>query len=193
MYAAYGYTGDAELATRAQQIERDVNTLSTLIDGIEKNPAGTFSAPSLPSLEYGTPVASYTLAPAMTSSGESYDLDAVQITTGVVPLEVILSNSGFEVTYSDDTVIVHGSLGDAKGTLTIDAPDSINEVMWVPNSFHITLIQTTQGHSASAPTENGAAGDVFNTPKPIISFLANPTTMSPVGINVTQALWVQSS
>lgn len=89
--------------------------------------------------------------------------------------------------------MTHGSLGDAKGTLTINSPDSINEVMWVPNSFHITLIQTAQGHSASAPTEDGAAGSVFNKPKPIISFLANTTTMSPVGINVTQALWVQSS
>jgi hypothetical protein len=67
MYAAYGYTGDSELATRAQQIETDVDTLSTLIASIEKNPAGSFSAPSLPSLEYGTPIASYTLTPAMTA------------------------------------------------------------------------------------------------------------------------------
>jgi hypothetical protein len=193
MYTAYGYSGDAELATKAKQIATDVDALNTLIGDIENTPTGTFTAPALPSLGYGTPIASYTLTPAMTSSDQTYDLDAAQITSGVVPLKVVLSNSGFEVTYSDDTVMTHGSLGDAKGTLTIDPPDSISEVTWVPSSYHITLIQTAQGHTASAPTESGGPVSNFNKPLPIIGFIETSPTMSPVGINVTQALWVVQS
>jgi hypothetical protein len=55
LYATYGYSGDTLLEERGKQIDADIKTLDTLFFQIDSDPAQSYAAPVLESLDFGTP------------------------------------------------------------------------------------------------------------------------------------------
>jgi hypothetical protein len=223
MYIGYGYTGDPDLFSKALQIQQDVNALNDLIGQIAGNVTGSFAAPSLPSLAYGTPIASYVVNPNIVSGTTNYfyDLSAAQIANGVGPEKITLYDSGFQVLYSDDLSVDHGSGGNEVGSLTIPRSqdpaqtaqtkaqnqDYINLIQWLNPTFDIGKIQTKLGQSVGAgttPAQSLQPNQIWMTatkPVPLIAFngslitegpLQGSVEMSPVGITISPAVWVQS-
>jgi hypothetical protein len=193
MYIGYGYTGDPTLFSNALQIRNDVDTLNDLVKQIARNVTGTYVAPTLLSLTYGTPVASYVVKPSIASGTTDffYDLSASQIANGVGLEKITLYDSGFKVLYSDSALAVdHGSGGNVVGSLTIsrsqdsaetaqtraENQDYISLIEWLNPTLDIGKIQTRQGQSAGAgttPAQSLQPGQIWVTvtkPLPIIAF-----------------------
>ena len=208
LYDAYGYTHDSNFAAQSAQVAQDLNTLSSLTQNIETNVTGTFPAPSLPSLDYGTPNVSYQLSPASNSLGIGntktavgfYDLTPAQIAAGVVPRKIQTGLDAISVTYSDGTVHSHG-IG-LNASLNIEEGDSIASVTQggVPNIGPAAIGATTaSGKVLPLPTD-AVAAEVLTAPPAIIGFCgqmsaASPNQMValyPITIKFSPAVWVQS-
>jgi hypothetical protein len=71
IYRFYGYTGDTKLTPAAGTADADLAAINTQIQAWEKDPVQSFTAPSLPSLELGTPSLNYSIgySPAYGGSG----------------------------------------------------------------------------------------------------------------------------
>jgi|GEM_PF-3818594 len=208
MYTAYGYTGDTEFTKRAGDVGDDVHTLTNLINDIEQNVTGANPPPTLKTLGYGTPLVTYTTAlnPPLPSSegfiGVTNDLDASQIAKGRKPVSIIVLSSGFQVTYSDNTVVVHGD-GDEAGGLSIETNDLITLVGFKEgNSYQIGEIQTAKQKSY------GSSGSwtYAKAPPTIIGFgqggiypfdvaEGKPMLVAAAALTITllPAVWVQST
>lgn len=202
MYNSYGYTGDTEFSKRAGQVAQDYIDLNQLINSIEKDVTGTYLPPQLPSLAYGTPLVTYTLASNPSTGSDDIvlpnDLDTSQIANGVKASSIIVLSSGFQVTYSDGSVVTHGD-GSEVGGLSLN--DDFMTVIGFKehNSYDIGEIQTAKGKSF------GSSGSwtYAKSPPLIIGFSAGTfqiNVMSPVfqgaaALNITMlpAVWVQST
>lgn len=199
MYSGYQYTGDSGFTTKCNQINSDLATINALITQIENNVTGSNTAPSLPSLNYGTPVASYQVKPPVQTPGtdEFYDLSASQVASGVTPSQISLTAGGFKVIYSDGTVANHNAVGNAVGTLSIKSGDSIAEVVLPVPPTNVSYIVTAKGVSVGSVGATG--GLILKAPPTIIGFAGNSAS-GPGGasyglitISISPSVWGTSS
>lgn len=201
MYDGYQYTGDSGFKPKRQQIDADLATIQALINKIEASVTGTYSAPSLPSLNYGTPVASYQVKPPIqTVTGGFYDLTAAQVASGVGPKQIVLTAGGFKVTYSDaNDVVNHNAVGKTVGTLNIATGDSIATVEFPTDMSNVSYIVTANG--VSVGTDSPTNFPVKAPPK-IIGFAGTyknakdasaGTSYGVISITISPAVWGTSS
>ena len=207
MYDGYGYTGDSEFATRKAQIKTDLSNLNTLISHITANVAGTYSSLQLPSLKYGTPNASYFVTPPLQTITSTYfsDLTNAQIASGVKPADIVITQAGFEVTYTDDSVVDHvlpgHELGDELNSLTIDKSDSINYLRWINGTYGFGDITTVNGGSVSVGRNaEGFPWTTYTAPLPIIGFsgyypngTSGDVELTPLSITISPAIWLKAT
>jgi hypothetical protein len=206
MYSAYQYTSDTEFAGKAAQVDADLATLNALIAGIEANVTGQFTAPSLPSLDYGTPLVTYTVSPGITTTSSEffYDLTATQIANGVTPASIVARSEGFQIAYSDGTVVEHNFSGNSVGSLNLEN-DSISLAAFPTASqyYEIGEMQTALGQSVGAAEPEQPGGTFvpwiyYKAPPPIIGFAgfcSKPPPYSiqviPITITMYPTVWAQ--
>jgi len=199
MYDGYQYTGDSGFAAKCTQIDADLSTIDALIQAIENDVTGSNTAPSLPSLSYGTPVASYLVTPPVSSVADKfYDLSTSQIASGVTPSQIALTAGGFKVIYSDGTVASHNAVGKAVGTLSITSSDSIKKVEFATDRSNLSYIVTANGVSVGTTSQTPFA--LSKAPPTIIGFSGDTATpeSGPGGygvitISISPAVWGTSS
>lgn len=77
VYTAYGYTGDARLAQRTEQVQADRQLLGELVTGLRTDPTRTHTLPVLASLGYGSPSinVSVTTSPYIGNPGDQSFVD----------------------------------------------------------------------------------------------------------------------
>jgi len=197
MYSGYQYTGDSGFAAKCNQINADLSTIDALIQEIENEVTGQNTAPSLPSLSYGTPVASYLVKPPVSSAaGRFYDLSTSQIASGVAPSQISLTAGGFQVIYSDGTVASHNAVGKSAGTLSIAGTDSIAKVEFATDLSNVTCIVTANGVSVG---DSPPAYALSKAPPTIIGFTGNTATAESgpggygvITISISPAVWGRS-
>ena len=69
IYIVYGYTGDTQLSQNASQVQTDINNLEALINNINADPSGSFTAGTYPSIPYGSPQLNFAFAATPTWGG----------------------------------------------------------------------------------------------------------------------------
>jgi hypothetical protein len=120
VYGAYGYTLDAQLKTRAADIDKDASTLKAFIRTMQKDPTKSYTRPALPSLAYGLPVLNVTTpAVAFQWGGDGGDawwdvsmqtiLDSAPLRQ--VAMEGVAYLDRITCTYGNATTIGHGGNG----------------------------------------------------------------------------------
>ncbi len=201
MYGKYQYTADTEFNTRAAQVDTDYAALLALLTAIETDVTATYDPLSLPSLEYGTPVVSYDLKPAP-ATVQLFDLTTTQIANGVTPARVKVTSPGFVVTYSDGTVVDHGSSANSVvGTVTVADGDYISLVAF-PKGATSYMINQIQTHSGQSVGNGGTNEFVVQNPPQIIGFAADTFPVAPgtneggvivgaITITLSPAVWTQ--
>ena len=70
IYDFYGYTGDPELPIRQQAAKTDYDAIVEQVQRFETAATSSFTRPSLPSLQNGTPVLTYSLASSTDFGGD---------------------------------------------------------------------------------------------------------------------------
>lgn len=119
VYSSYSYYGDTTLPGRKTQVIADMQAITNLVAQMDNAPAAKYSAPSLPSLSYGTPTLTYSLGQPGGSIGLGggtpfNDVSAATIAAGSTIAALTLYGSdaltGMEVTYTNGGgLVVHGS------------------------------------------------------------------------------------
>lgn len=61
VYGRYGYSGDSQLPQQAEQVNKDLQTVTQLVNQMGTDPTQTYTAPNPESLTWGTPSLSYQL------------------------------------------------------------------------------------------------------------------------------------
>lgn len=165
VYSTYGYTGDADLPNRIQQIQADIKTLDLLFNQMDQDPTKTYSAPSLPSLLFGTPTLNCELN--TTSWGGTWGTPFTQITLADVSastkLVTLIARGGaildfLSMTYmSDQGAVMYnvgGSGGDSNSMLQLQPGEWITGVSgwWGDNgTIHQITFTTSKNQSFTCP------------------------------------------
>ena len=174
VYAAYGYTLDAELASRARAVEGDAATLRTFIRRLQRDPTQSYTLPALPSLEFGLPVLNVT-SPVLAGpwggggGGAFWDVNMQTILDGAPLRKVVVWASSaavrrIEATYGNGPAVSHGGTGGDKGAplqpLVLEPGELISSMSgrYGATLDHLTLT-TTRGQTRDG---GGPGGGPFS-------------------------------
>jgi hypothetical protein len=160
VYSACSFYSDTNLPTRQAQVIADLQAITNLVGQMDNAPVAVYSAPSLPSLSYGTPALTYTLgqpggAGGLEGGTPFNDVSAATIAAGATIAALTLYGSsnltGMEVTYSNGGgLVTHGSNTDpASQTLNF----ATNELCLV-----IQATCDTSGNLLSLSLNKGTVG-----------------------------------
>lgn len=158
VYAAYGYTLDADFGPRARAVEGDATALRAFIRKLQRDPTRSYTLPALPSLEYGLPVLNVTtpvLAQQWGGSGGAAFWDVnMQTVLDAAPVRQVamwasnIAARRIDTTYGHAPAISHGGTGGDKGSplqpLVLEPGEFISAMSgrWGTTLDYLTLTTT---------------------------------------------------
>jgi hypothetical protein len=176
IYRTWGYTRDAQLAKRRQQVQRDEITLTEAVNGIRQDPTAAHRLPNLESISFGLPVLNATTpAAAMQAGGKGgdpwWDVTLQTILNGDVLTKVTLRAGdvvdNLTCVYGQAWVAPHGGSGGKQGqTLQLQPGEFISEISGRAGAVvDYVALTTTKGQYLHAG--GGGGGDFsWSVPQP---------------------------